>query len=108
MNRVSIPQVNANVISDEDFPRVMNQIQQNIIDGIDRIQVGLVPVTSSIGDTVLSPLTLAQFQSQRGKGWILSDGANVQGSLYQKITGSPTVPDQTADYPNANPYIRVN
>ncbi len=106
MTPISIAQVNASTSNDQ--PRLINQLQQNIIDGISKLQIALQPVTSSIGDTQLSTLTLAQFQAQRGKGWVISDGQNVTGSQYQKITGSATVPDQTMNFTDVVPYIKVN
>jgi hypothetical protein len=47
----------------------------------------------AIGDTKHSMLTLVQFQTLYGPGWILSNGASCVGSKYAAITGNSTVPD---------------
>lgn len=104
---INIPQVNAASSDPEQITRVINQLQQNIIDGVMKIQSSLPPVTSAIGDIQVSALSLQQFQQQRGTGWIAANGQGCSGSKYQKLTGEGVVPNITAD-PDTNVYIRVN
>lgn len=47
----------------------------------------------AVGSYDFSRLSEAQYQAQRGTGWILADGRNVAGSRYATITGNTTVPD---------------
>lgn len=47
----------------------------------------------AVGSIDPSDLTEAQYQGQRGTGWILSDGRNIAGSRYGVLTGNITVPD---------------
>lgn len=47
----------------------------------------------SIGSIIPSMLTETQFQSLNGTGWILMDGRNVSGSVYESVTGFASVPD---------------
>ena len=88
--------------------RLFNQLQTNIINGIYKLQNGLDPVTSSIGDIQLSALSLSQFQDLRGPGWVLANGQSASGSQYQKITGKGTVPNQVSAFTGISPYIRIN
>lgn len=46
-----------------------------------------------IGTVIQSMLTTAQFQSIKGTGWVLADGASCAGSSYASITGFLVVPD---------------
>ena len=47
----------------------------------------------AVGTIVSSMLTEAQFQMLNGADWVLMDGGNVAGSLYETVTGFSTVPD---------------
>jgi hypothetical protein len=44
-----------------------------------------------VGATVSAFLTLTQFQTQMGSGWIIADGSAVPGSEYEAITGNSSV-----------------
>lgn len=46
-----------------------------------------------IGSVIQSMLTLSQFQSQAGSGWVLSDGSSCSGTSYGAITGFSNLPD---------------
>jgi hypothetical protein len=45
----------------------------------------------AIGSVQQSFLTLTQFQTQLGSGWIISDGSAVPGSTYEVIVGASTI-----------------
>ena len=47
----------------------------------------------NIGDIRHSMLTLAQFQTANGTGWVLMDGSSCAGTTYASITGNSTLPD---------------
>lgn len=46
-----------------------------------------------IGMMKASLLSETDWQSAMGSGWVLADGSNVSGSLYESIIGSSSVPD---------------
>ncbi len=92
--KVSIPQVNATTVSPKDLPRVLNQIQQNIIDGIMRLQQAGFNASTVVGQEITAYLTEDQFQAQAGPGWVLGDGRNIKGSAFAKLFGSDTLPDR--------------
>ena len=54
--------------------------------------------TVPIGSIVQSILTLAQFQTQAGTGWVLMDGASIVGSKLATITGWTNVPDASGRF----------
>ena len=47
--------------------------------------------SSPVGSIIPAFLTLSQFQTQMGTGWIISDGSTVSGSEYEAITGNSSV-----------------
>ena len=47
----------------------------------------------NIGDIRHSMLTLAQFQTANGTGWVLANGGSCVGTAYAALTGNTTVPD---------------
>ena len=51
-----------------------------------------------IGSTVDAHLTLGQFQSLHGNGWVLADGASCAGSAYAAFTGNTVVPDYRGEF----------
>ena len=104
---INIAQVNASSGDPDQVARVINQLQQNIIDCVMKIQSSLPPVTSAVGDIQASALDLTQFQQQRGNGWVAANGQGCSGSKYQKLTGEGVVPNITAD-PDTFVYIRIN
>lgn len=50
-------------------------------------------VGGPVGSLQESMLTEAQFQTEMGPSWVLSDGRDVTGSRYHTITGFATIPD---------------
>lgn len=69
------------------------------------VEVGMHPVSTgvfaihaatgggTVGDVVASMLSVEQFQSLRGPGWVLADGSAHPASRYAQITGREEVPD---------------
>lgn len=54
---------------------------------------GLISDPNPVGTIVQSMLSLSQFQSLYGTGWVLADGSSVSGSMYHAVTNNATVPD---------------
>ena len=75
----------------------INQLQQNIIQGIKKalgdFLFSVNTYGTTIGEVKSAMLTLSQFQSQMGTGWVLCDGSACQNSKYSKLTGNNNVPD---------------
>jgi hypothetical protein len=46
-----------------------------------------------VGTILHSMLTLPQFQSVSGAGWVIADGQSVSGSKYHALTGLSNIPD---------------
>ena len=46
-----------------------------------------------IGSVIISALTLAQFQTQNGTGWVLMDGTSCAGTAYATLTTFSLLPD---------------
>ena len=90
----------------------LNQIQQNINKVLRNMFGQINTLTSSvdeleiIGEIKLSPLTLAQFQAQAGKGWIQANGQSCIGTQYSLLTANKTVPNISVT--GANAFIKVN
>lgn len=58
--------------------------------------LGRLPVVGSssyVGDVRTSSLTEAQYQTEADGTWVLADGRDVTGSVYETITGNSTIPD---------------
>ncbi len=53
----------------------------------------LTDIQSPVGAIKTAMLTLAQFQSLVGTGWVLADGTSCAGSTYATITGNTVTPD---------------
>lgn len=99
-DRVSIPRVQTQ-------DRNVNQLQSNILDGIQRIQSNTFNLASVIGESRTAYLTVAQFQQQSGLGWVEQNGASCIGSTYEKLTGNRNVPTGTPPT-GAIDMIRIN
>ena len=54
-------------------------------------EIGGASGSSPVGSIIPAFLTLSQFQTQMGTGWIISDGSAVPGSEYEAITGNSYV-----------------
>ena len=46
-----------------------------------------------VGTVIASLLSESEFQAQFGKGWALADGRAVEGSRFEKLSGTKNVPD---------------
>lgn len=53
--------------------------------------------TFIVGDIQWSPLTEAQFQAERGTGWVLMEGQNIAGSDLEALTGIQDLPDMVGN-----------
>lgn len=84
--KVSIPKV-----QHED--RRINQLQQNMIDGIRKLQLQIKNLSTCVGESKTAYLTEDQFQSEWGPGWVLQDGRSCVGSAYQKLYGFDVIPN---------------
>lgn len=63
---------------------------------------------SEIGDVKVSMLLEPQLQAlPGGKGWVLADGRNVQGSRFAIITGMTSVPDLRGVFLRGKNYSRI-
>lgn len=104
-NQVNIPVIQTTM-------QPLTQIQQNINKVFNNIYGQLVSLAGNVselqglGDIIFSPLTLAQFQTIHGDGWILANGQSCVGTSYETLTGNKTVPTVTLS--GATSYIRVN
>lgn len=98
--KTSIPKVQTN-------DRDINQLQQNLIDGISRIQQSIYQSASGIGESRTAYITVAQFNQQAGPGWVPEDGRSCVGSTYEKLTGETHVPTGTPPV-GAILMIRIN
>lgn len=72
-----------------------NPVSESSQDAIGAAVNGLLDILTPVGSIIESMLTEAQFHSQLGISttWVLADGRNVAGSLYNSVTGSTTIPD---------------
>jgi hypothetical protein len=50
-----------------------------------------------LGDIIASGLTEAQFQAQKGTGWVLMQGQNIAGSDFEALTGIQDLPDMVGN-----------
>ncbi len=95
-NNVNVPKVQTS-------DRVITQLQQNIITGMNDMNSTLATATNAfqaaldastiIGEEKAAYLTEAQFQAVAGPTWVLQDGRSCIGSAYASLTGQATVPD---------------
>lgn len=98
--QVSIPKVQTQ-------DRNINQLQQNLIDGVQRIQSNTMNLATLIGESRTAYLTVDQFTKQSGPGWVPQDGRSCIGSTYQDLTGEKNVPNTTPPI-GAILMIRIN
>lgn len=88
-----IPSTKVNIPQVQHDDRRINQLQQNIIDGIRKLQMQIKNLSTCVGESKTAYLTEDQFQSEWGQGWVLQDGRSCVGSAYQKITGNDSIPN---------------
>jgi hypothetical protein len=104
-NQVNIPVIQTQVPS-------MTQVQQNINKVLNNIYGQVTTLQSSVsqiqglGDVILSPLTLSQFQTIHGDDWIIANGQSSVGTSYETLTNNKTVPTVTVSGVTA--FIKVN
>lgn len=98
------PLVNIPKVQTQD--RNVNQLQQNIITGINQLSRAIssnissaVDASTIVGEVKSAFLTETQIQAQLGAGWILCDGRAVPGSQYETLTGSSSIPDMRGVVP---------
>lgn len=84
--KVSIQKVQSN---DRNF----NQAQQNIIDGINKLQSQVMLLSTVVGESRSAYLSEDQFQQQAGDNWVLQDGRSCIGTAYETLTGNRNVPN---------------
>lgn len=90
----------------------VTQVQQNtnkVLRNIYNQVTSLISSTAQIqgiGDVILSPLNLIQFQNIHSDSWILANGQSSVGTKYQTLTGILTVP--TISVAGTNAYIKVD
>jgi len=103
-NQVQIP-----VIQTGDH---LTQIQQNVNKVLNNLNAQVVTLQTTvnalqgIGDIGFASLTLAQYQSVHGKGWVLANGQSSVGTAYEALTLNKTVPNITLT--GATAFIKVN
>lgn len=88
-----IPTTKINIPKVLSADRLLNQAQQNIISGINKLQVQMLNAGTVIGESKTAYISVSQFQDQLGSGWVSQDGSSCIGSAYQELTGSKNVPN---------------
>lgn len=83
-NRINQPSIQFN-----------NPVSESSIDALGAAINGLLDILTPVGSIIESMLTEAQYHSQLGISttWVLADGRNVAGSLYNSVTGNANIPD---------------
>ena len=88
------------------------QIQQNVNKVLRNINNQVVSLQNDVseiqglGDVILSPLTLTEFQTEHSDNWIEANGQSAVGTAYQILTRLSTVPTITVSGVTA--FIKVN
>lgn len=83
----------------------VNKVIRNAINQLVTLQ-NATSLIQAVGDIILSPLTLAQFQATHGNTWIIANGQSSVGTAYQALTLNQVVPSITVT--NATAFIKVN
>lgn len=104
-NQTSIPVIQTGTNSLTQIQQNINKVLNNIYGQVTNIQ-NLVNQLQGIGDVILSPLTLTQFQTIHGTNWIVANGQSSVGTAYETLTKNQTVPTITVGGVTA--YIKVN
>lgn len=55
-------------------------------------------IPRGVGSIMSSKNTEAEFQAEKGAGWVLMDGRSVVGSSYESVTGNSSIPDARGRY----------
>lgn len=82
-----------------------NKVLRNINNQVVGLQTSVSQI-QGLGDVILSPLTLAQFQTIHGSSWIVANGQSSVGTSYETLTNNKTVPTITVGGSTA--FIKVN
>jgi hypothetical protein len=104
-NQVNIPVIQTTLMPLTQVQQNINKVLNNIYGQVTSIQ-STVSQIQGIGDTILSPLTLSQFQTIHGSGWIIANGQSSVGTAYETLTKNKTVPTITVT--GATAFIKVN
>jgi len=104
-NQVSIPVLTTPDTAQNQIQQNVNKVLRNFINQITSLQ-SLVNEAQIIGEIKLANLTLSQFQSIAGSGWILANGQSSVNTSYSKLTGNNTVPNISVTGTTA--FIKVN
>lgn len=104
-NQVNIPVIQTPTQSVTQIQQNINKIFNNIYGQVTSLQT-LVDQIQGLGDVILSPLTLSQFQTIHGTDWIVANGQSSVGTSYESLTNNKTVP--TVSVSGVTAYIKVN
>jgi hypothetical protein len=104
-NQVNIPVIQNQVPGFVQAQQNINKVFNNIYGQLTSLQNSVSQI-QSIGDVILSPLTLSQFQTNHGSDWIIANGQSSVGTGYETLTGNKTVPTVTVSGVTA--FIKVN
>lgn len=104
-NQVQIPVIQTPDGNVTQLQQNSNKVLRNLNNQINVLQ-GQMDQTEIIGEIKVASLTLSQFQSVAGTGWILANGQSSVGTKYAQLTGNNTVPTITVSGTTA--FIRVN
>lgn len=104
-NQVNIPVIQTQVPSLTQVQQNANKVLTNIYNQLTTLQSSVSKI-QGLGDVILSPLTLSQFQTIHGTGWIVSNGQSSVGTSYETLTGNKTVPTITVS--GATAFIKVD
>jgi|ERR1700677_457241 len=104
-NQVQIPVIQTTMMPLTQVQQNINKVFTNIYGQVTSIQTN-VSTIQGLGDVILSPLTLTQFQTIHGTNWIVANGQSSVGTAYETLTNIKTVPTVTVGGVTA--FIKVN
>lgn len=104
-NQTNIPVIQNAVPSLTQVQQNINKVLNNFDNKVTSLQ-STVSQIQGIGDIILSPLTLSQFQNIHGSDWIIANGQSSVSTGYETLTGNKTVPTVTVSGTTA--FIKVN
>lgn len=104
-NQRQIPIIQTQTDSATQIQQNTNKVLRNLSNNVDSLTTS-INQTNLIGEIKLANLTLTQFQSVAGSGWILANGQSSVDTSYSKLTGNNTVPTITVAGTTA--FIKVN
>jgi hypothetical protein len=104
-NQVNIPVIQTTMMPLTQVQQNINKVLNNIYGQVTFLQSTVTQI-QGLGDVILSPLTLTQFQTIHGTGWIVANGQSSVGTAYETLTKLQTVPTVTVGGVTA--YIKVN